>query len=507
MKTADEHDSALAGMLDEGLLELGEGERQAVLLRYFEGYNHRQVGQALGIGEDAARKRVDKAIAQLMSFFRKRGFAVGSAAVVAAAMEGVAEAAPAGLASTVAGAAAGFAGWTPPWLAKPLGMGKAQLGSLCVALLLLPPAWQQARLLSARAEQRRMEALLALVQSERASLAQELTQGEQRLERTRASISADQAAAGPGAADLHWYLWDEHSDYVRVPKAVMGRLSLDDSKDQWGFHNGSGKALDKERSRVSATLLDVLGLSGAEQERVQEVFNRHLKAYGAWAETNSYLTEFASLGAKLPNLPNGLRPEQVMHLSDDTRVWVTPSLTANSSEWRAQFQQELTSVMGEERTAILLGMATDDGSLLQCLQQFGSKESLLVVTPRLEGGFWLSQNAKGDWLYNTPASFSVDLAAPAEEPFDEAAVRLEFSQKSEQMRAKFPETNVPPIERVIEESRYEWQRQQQIEHFSAVREVLGRPLPQAVVEYLRQWHAAHPEVPDAANPNSLSKHP
>jgi RNA polymerase sigma factor (sigma-70 family) len=507
MKTADEQDPALAGMLDEALLELGEGERQALLLRFFEGYNHREVGQALGIGEDAARKRGDKAMDRLMDYFRKRGFAVGSAAAVAAVMAGAAEAAPAGLAAAVARVAASFAGTTPPWLTKLLGMGRTQLAGLCAAVLLFPPAWQEARLLSARAEERRMEALLALGQSERASVAEELTQTRQRLARTEAAAkTASQAAAGSGALDTPWYSWDEPANYVRVPKAVLERLSFDDSEDQWELHNGSGKALDKERSRVSTVVLEVLGLSPAEQERVQEVFSRHLNAYGAWAETNSYLTEFISLGSNLPKLPNGMKPEQVMKLSEDTRVWVTPSVASNGSEWRAQCQQELASVMGEERTAILLRMATDDGSLDECLRRFGAKESLVVVTPRLEGGFWLSQNANGNWLFNTPASFSLDLAPPVEEPFPEAEARREISEKLGEMKAQFPGTNLPPLERIIEDERHSWHREQQLEHFSIVREVLGRPLPQPMVEYLRQWHAAHPEVPDAPNPNLIPKH-
>jgi hypothetical protein len=99
------------------------------------------------------------------------------------------------------------------------------------------------------------------------------------------------------------------------------------------------------------------------------------------------------------------------------------------------------------------------------------------------------------------------LALPADEPFDEAAVRREMSQKIEQMKTKFPETEVPPLERIMEGYRHDWQRQQQLEYFSAARELLGRPLPQPVAEYLRQWHAAHPEVPDAPNPNSIPKHP
>src|SRR5882724_11949692 len=48
----------IAPDLDEALARLGETDRNAVLLRFFEGENHRQVGVALGISEEAAKKRV-----------------------------------------------------------------------------------------------------------------------------------------------------------------------------------------------------------------------------------------------------------------------------------------------------------------------------------------------------------------------------------------------------------------------------------------------------------------
>src|SRR5262250_2396493 len=60
MKTAEEQPAfaALVPLLDEALLSLREKDRIALLLRFYESQSLREVGAALGAGEDAARKRV-----------------------------------------------------------------------------------------------------------------------------------------------------------------------------------------------------------------------------------------------------------------------------------------------------------------------------------------------------------------------------------------------------------------------------------------------------------------
>jgi RNA polymerase sigma factor (sigma-70 family) len=58
--------------LDEAMHELSETDRAAVVLRYFENRNHRDVGMALGISETAARKRVDRALETLRGLLLKR---------------------------------------------------------------------------------------------------------------------------------------------------------------------------------------------------------------------------------------------------------------------------------------------------------------------------------------------------------------------------------------------------------------------------------------------------
>src|SRR5690349_9331203 len=49
-------------LLDEAMAELNEDEREALLLRYFKKLDLRSVGRALGVSDDAAQKRVSRAV-------------------------------------------------------------------------------------------------------------------------------------------------------------------------------------------------------------------------------------------------------------------------------------------------------------------------------------------------------------------------------------------------------------------------------------------------------------
>src|SRR5262252_4072415 len=61
----------LRPVLDEAMHELGERERNAVLLRYFEGRQLADVGAHLGLSEDAARMRVARALEKLRRLLAK----------------------------------------------------------------------------------------------------------------------------------------------------------------------------------------------------------------------------------------------------------------------------------------------------------------------------------------------------------------------------------------------------------------------------------------------------
>jgi RNA polymerase sigma factor (sigma-70 family) len=108
----------LSPLLDRGISRLPREDRDALLLRYFEKRSMRQVGAALGVTEDAAQKRIARAVDKLREFFVGNGVTTMTAVALAALLtERAITAAPAGLAASVlsaAGAAAPAAAGAVP---------------------------------------------------------------------------------------------------------------------------------------------------------------------------------------------------------------------------------------------------------------------------------------------------------------------------------------------------------------------------------------------------------
>jgi RNA polymerase sigma factor (sigma-70 family) len=94
-------------LLDEAMAQLNEKDRNAIVLRFFEGKPLKEVGDALGASEDAAKMRVARALDKLRDFFHRRGITVPAGALAAAITENSIQAAPAGLAASVASVGAG----------------------------------------------------------------------------------------------------------------------------------------------------------------------------------------------------------------------------------------------------------------------------------------------------------------------------------------------------------------------------------------------------------------
>jgi RNA polymerase sigma factor (sigma-70 family) len=92
-------------LLDEAMDALEETDRAAVLLRYFDNKSLREVGQALGTSDDAAQKRVSRAVERLRDFLSKRGVAIGAAGLVVLISANAVQAAPVGLAIAISSAA------------------------------------------------------------------------------------------------------------------------------------------------------------------------------------------------------------------------------------------------------------------------------------------------------------------------------------------------------------------------------------------------------------------
>jgi RNA polymerase sigma factor (sigma-70 family) len=92
----------LAPQLDHALSELSEKDRDALLLRFFEHKTAREIGQCLGVSEEAAQKRVRRALEDLRAIFVRRGLTLPSATLGACLTANSVQASPLALADAIA---------------------------------------------------------------------------------------------------------------------------------------------------------------------------------------------------------------------------------------------------------------------------------------------------------------------------------------------------------------------------------------------------------------------
>jgi RNA polymerase sigma factor (sigma-70 family) len=115
--------------VDAALGDLDSSDRDAVMLRYFQSKSAREIGTVLGISEEAAQKRVHRALDRLRTCLGRRGVAAGAGSLVAGLSAHAVQAAPAGLANSISGmvlAGSGACAVSVPLAGKVLAMTTAQ---------------------------------------------------------------------------------------------------------------------------------------------------------------------------------------------------------------------------------------------------------------------------------------------------------------------------------------------------------------------------------------------
>jgi RNA polymerase sigma factor (sigma-70 family) len=100
----------LQEMLDAAMGKLREADRKAILLRFYERKSFAEIGRILGTAEDAARKRVSRAVDQLRTIFGKDGEVIPAVALGTLLFTKLAQVAPAELAGKITAAALAPAG-------------------------------------------------------------------------------------------------------------------------------------------------------------------------------------------------------------------------------------------------------------------------------------------------------------------------------------------------------------------------------------------------------------
>jgi RNA polymerase sigma factor (sigma-70 family) len=187
-------------VLDAALHDLGERDREAVLLRFLEGRPFSEIGAKLALTEDAARMRVDRALEKIRRLLARRGVTSTSAALAVVLADQAGAAVPTGLAvkitttaialhAAAGGAAAGLG------ILTFMTTGKILTG---VAVLALGTA-----LLYETGENRKIRDALAASQQQQAELLAKLhgTETDLASANTRLKASEEDGAKLLGALD------------------------------------------------------------------------------------------------------------------------------------------------------------------------------------------------------------------------------------------------------------------------------------------------------------------
>jgi RNA polymerase sigma factor (sigma-70 family) len=163
--------------LDDAMHELKETDREAILLRYFENRQFAEVGAKLGLNENAARMRVERALEKLSNIFTKRGIATVTALASVISANAI-QIAPANLAATLAATSIAAAGTGTFTLLKIMIATKLKLGisALVVAGAVATLVIQHQAQDKLRAENKSLQQQIAQLQTDNENFSNRLAE-------------------------------------------------------------------------------------------------------------------------------------------------------------------------------------------------------------------------------------------------------------------------------------------------------------------------------------------
>ena len=158
-------------LLDDAMAELDETGRSAILLRYFENKSLREVGEALGTNDDAAQKRVSRAVERLREFFSQHNLTVGASGLAVVISANAVQAAPSGLALTIAKASLAAAGTNLTFMKMTAATKwKLAFGAIVVTASVATFIFQQKNQIKLRGQNELLRQKMAQLQTDNSSL-------------------------------------------------------------------------------------------------------------------------------------------------------------------------------------------------------------------------------------------------------------------------------------------------------------------------------------------------
>jgi RNA polymerase sigma factor (sigma-70 family) len=194
----------LRPVLDDAMHELNRTDRLAVLLRFFKNKSLREVGLELGLTENAARMRVDRALEKLRHNLARKGVTSTAAALALVLSGNAVHSAPASFAAVLAGASlAGAVSGTGSALGilKFMAATKLKIGlaALAVAGAAVTLVFEHQAWVTARGENDDLRRQIAQLQADNDDLSTRLAR-EIRSRTSRAAAAALSANAAGGTS-------------------------------------------------------------------------------------------------------------------------------------------------------------------------------------------------------------------------------------------------------------------------------------------------------------------
>lgn len=200
MGNASEPLGEIGAVIDDVLSELPESDREAIMRRFFNGESYAEVGAKLRVTENAARMRVERAMAKMRSLLEKRGISSTAAALGAALPTYASAQVPAGLVATITRVsvltAAGGSGAVA--LIGFMSTGKIITG-IVVAASLAGLVWQRSESRSAQSELATARASLASTNQRVEGLETKILELQRSLEQSIATTTKNVSASLPRA--------------------------------------------------------------------------------------------------------------------------------------------------------------------------------------------------------------------------------------------------------------------------------------------------------------------
>lgn len=218
--------SDLRPLLDDAMNGLSRIDRDVILLRYFEGLELSRVGTALGLSEEAARKRVARALDRLRDSLATRGISTTATAITATLVAHAVQVAPAGLATRLANHAVAGAVWQAAAVTPGFSF-KAAMTSQTTLIVATATASLLIGTVAVRAHRwRQLEDTLGSNAAVGATTAPDPGLPSGRIAGNLEPIATTPAAA-PLATQPTPTTKPESPDSVRVPKNILNRIPLE----------------------------------------------------------------------------------------------------------------------------------------------------------------------------------------------------------------------------------------------------------------------------------------